>query len=140
MKNVPNTKEPLPKEITENGIHYTLHGDYYLPDLALPPQDNRPINHWGRMLNDYMMLHHPGPYDQMMLNGTLHTLLADISEQADERRAVIIQQMQKVEQVDEALKARDQMAWVGRMNNIAARADEIIRAELIYTWKEILDV
>lgn len=122
----------LPTELREHGIHYTLRGDYYLPDIAVTSMDNRLVNRWGHMLEAHLKNYHPSQYSQMVLNGTLHTMLADISEQAETRREVLISQMREDEQVDEALKARDQMAWVGSMNSIADRVNEIILAELIY--------
>ena len=122
----------LPKEITENGIHYVLHGDYYFPDFSPRNGDNRPINHWGRMLEAYLKDYKPREYARLLISADLHSLLADISIQAAERREVLIRQMQEADHVDEAFKARDQWGWVQKMNNIAARADEIGRAELIY--------
>lgn len=122
----------LPKEITENGIHYILHGDYYFPDFSPKNGDTRPINHWGRMLVSYLKDYKPREYARLLISADLHSLLADISIQAAERREVLIRQMQVAEHVDEALKAEDQWAWVQQMNSIANRADEIIRAELIY--------
>ena len=122
----------LPKEITENGIHYVLHGDYYFPDFAPRNGDNRPINQWGRMLEAYLKDYKPREYARLLISADLHALLADISIQAAERREVLIRQMQEAENVDESLKARDQWGWVQKMNSIASRADEIIRAELIY--------
>lgn len=125
-------KNTLPEEITENGIHYTLHGDYYFPDLAAPETDSRSIGKWGRMHLAYLKEHKPGLYSHLILSGRLYRQLADLNDQAQARLEVIIQQMQRSEGVDERMKAQDQMLWVGRMNSIRERAEEIILAELIF--------
>ncbi len=122
----------LKERITENGIDYILIGDYYFPDLKLPEED-RPIGRYGQMHRDYLKEVHPGRYDALLLTGELWTYLADLNEQAEERLDIIIGQMKAAEGVTEELKARNQLEWVGRMNNIRNRAEEIIRSELIYT-------
>lgn len=123
--------EQLPKKIYENGISYTLVGNYYIPDLQLP-EENRPIGIWGRMHKAYLELYHPVRYNDLILSGKLWTYLADLNEQAQERLERIIQQFKTAEGITEELKARDQMAWVGAMNSIRNRAEEIVRAEIIY--------
>ena len=85
------------------------------------------------MRMDYLKGHRPLQYELLFLSGELHTHLADLDEQARERHERIVKQMAKAEGITEHLKMQDQMAWVGRMNSIAARADEIIRTELIYS-------
>ncbi len=114
-----------------NGLHYTLVGDYYIPDLKLP-EENRPIGRYGRLHWDYLKEEHPARYSSLILTGKLWTYLADLNEQAEERLDLIIEQMKAAEGVTEELKARNQLEWVGRMNNIRNRAEEIIRSELIY--------
>ena len=84
------------------------------------------------MHREYLKEHHPIQYTNLVLSCKLWTYLADLNEQAQERLDRIVQQMKEAEGVAEALKAADPMAWVQRMNNIAARAEEIIREELIY--------
>lgn len=116
----------------QNGLGYTLHGDYYYPDLAAPESDSKPIGKWGRMHRDYLKEHKPGMYTQLILSGKLYQTLAELNEQAQARLEVIIRQMQRSEGVDERMKAQDQMLWVGRMNSIRNRAEEIILAELIF--------
>ena len=123
-------KELKPR-IHENGMDYVLVGDYYVPDLKLP-EERRPIGHWGRLHQSYLKLHRPMLYNELILSGRLHTVVADLNEQATERCSLIIEQMAEVEGVDEALKASDQMLWVQSMNSIRSRAEEIIKAELIY--------
>ena len=114
-----------------NGLHYTLVGDYYIPDLKLP-EENRPIGHYGRLHRDYLKEEHPARYRTLILIGELWTYLADLNEQAEERFDHIIEQMKIAEGVNEELKDQNQFEWVGRMNNIRNRAEEIIRSELIY--------
>ena len=123
--------EKLKERITENGIDYILIGDYYIPDLKLP-EENRPIGHYGRLHREYLKQEHPARYSSLILTGKLWTYLADLNEQAEERLHLIIEQMKAAEEVTEELKARNQLEWVGRMNNIRSRAEEIINSELIY--------
>ena len=123
--------EKLKERITENGIDYVLVGDYYIPDLKLP-EENRPIGRYGRLHREYLKQEHPARYSSLILTGKLWTYLADLNEQAEERLDLIIEQMKATEGVTEELKARNQLEWVGRMNNIRNRAEEIIKSELIY--------
>ncbi len=124
--------EKLKERITENGIDYILVGDYYIPDLKLP-EENRPIGRYGRLHREYLKQEHPARYSSLILTGKLWTYLADLNEQAEERLDLIMEQMKAAEGVTEELKARNQLEWVGRMNNIRNRAEEIINSELIYT-------
>ena len=105
--------------------------DYYIPDLKLP-EESRPIGRWGRMHKTFLQEHRPGQYSELLLSGKLWTYLADLNEQADDRLACIISQMQAVEGITEELKARDQLAWVEGMNSIRSRAEEIILSEMIF--------
>ena len=110
---------------------YTRVGDYYIPDLKVE-QEERSIGKWGRMHRDYLKEYHPIRFNQLVLSGELWTHLADLNEQAQQRMETLISQMQFAEGITEAVKAADPMDWVQRMNNITARAEEIIREELIY--------
>ena len=112
-------------------MDYTLAGDYYIPNLELP-QESRPIGKWGRMHRRYLETYHPIRYNQLVLSGTLWTYLADLNEQAQARIETLIEKMKTAEGVTESLKAVDPMAWVQRMNSIRARAEEIVREELIF--------
>lgn len=123
--------EKLPKYTHENGIDYVLVGDYYIPMLTIP-EESHPIGRWGRMRQKYLKEYRSGYYCSLLLTGKLWTYLADLNEQAEERLDRIIQQMRDAEGVTEGLKADDQMEWVRRSNSIRNRAEEIIRAELIY--------
>ena len=121
----------MKNRIVTNGIEYTLVGDYYIPNIALP-EENRPIGRWGRMHRDYLEQHHPIRFNDLVLSGQLWTYLADLNEQTQERLSLIVEQMKATEGVTEELKAADQMAWVGAMNSIRHRAEEIILREMIY--------
>ncbi len=123
--------EKLPKYTHENGIDYALVGDYYIPMLTLP-EENRPIGRWGQMHQKYLKENRPGYYSSLLLTGKLWTYLADLDEQAQERLDRIAEQMQAAEGVTEELKADDQLEWVRHCNSIRSRAEEIVRAELIY--------
>ena len=112
-------------------ISYICSGDFLLPDLKLP-EETRPIGKWGRMHRDYLKEHHPTQFNALVLSGNLWTYLADLNEQAQQRMEVLIAQLKAAEGITEALKAADSMGWTQRMNNIIARAEEIVREELIY--------
>ena len=112
-------------------LNYIRCGDYYIPDIRLP-EENRPIGRWGRMHRDYIKEHTPIRFNELCLSGKLWTYLADLNEQAQSRLELIIEQMKAAEGVTEELKAADQMAWVGVMNSIRHRAEEIILREMIY--------
>ena len=115
-----------------NGLWYELIGDYYIPVLTLSSKEQRPIGKWGRMHREYLREHRPILFNDLILSGQLWTYLADLNEQAQERLTLIVDQMKKDEGVTEELKAADQMAWVGTMNSIRNRAEEIILREMIY--------
>ena len=123
--------EHLPKKIHQNGISYTLVGDYYIPDLRLP-EESRPIGRWGRMHKAFLQEHRPGQYNELLLSGKLWTYLADLNGQANDRLVCIISQMQAAEGVTEELKARNWLCWVQSMNSIRSRAEEIICSEMIF--------
>ena len=112
-------------------IKYIRSGDYYIPDLKLS-EENRPIGKWGRMHRNYLKEHHPIRFNNLVLSGNLWTYLADLNEQAQQRMETLIAQLKTAEGITEALKATDPMGWTQRMNNITARAEEIVREELIY--------
>lgn len=119
------------KTIIENGLEYTLVGDYFLPNLTLP-EEHRPIGKWGRLHRDYIKEHRPILFNSLVLSSKLWTYLADMNEQAQKRLFLIVEQTKAAEGVTEDLKAADPMAWVGAMNSIRNRAEEIILRELIY--------
>ena len=112
-------------------ISYIRSGDYFVPDLKLPGEA-RPIGKWGRMYREYLKERHPIQFNNLVLSGNLWTYLADLNEQAQQRTETLVSQMQAAEGVTEDLKATNPMAWTQRMNNIQARAEEVVREELIF--------
>ena len=112
-------------------LNYIRCGDYYIPDIRLP-EENKPIGRWGRMHRDYIKEHNPIRFNDLCLSGELWTYLADLNEQAQSRLELIIEQMKAAEGVTEGMKQHDQMAWVGAMNSIRHRAEEIVLREMIY--------
>ena len=113
-------------------LTYTRVGDYYIPNLTLDDQPDKPIGLYGQMRRTYLQEHRPGVFNSMVLNGTLYPHLVEVDEAAQHRLDVLIPQLAKAAGVTEELKAHDPMTWVGLMNNCKARVEEIIRAELIY--------
>lgn len=115
-----------------NGLWYELRGDYYIPCLTVPAQEERPIGVWGQRHLRYIKTERKAMYTELLTSGRLNTYLADINEQATEQMLLLTEQMAECEGVTEQLKAQDQMLWVRRMNNIRDRAMEIVNHELIY--------
>ena len=118
---------------SETVIRYIQVGDYYIPDISLP-QPSKTIGKWGRLYRDFLKNHHPVRYNTLILSGQLWDLLAQINEQAQDRLDRMIAQMAAAEAVTEDLKAANPMVWVGAMNNIRSRAEELVLRELI--WEE----
>ena len=114
----------------KTGIHYTLHGDYYLPDFELPAQE--PVGVWGQRHLQYLQQSHRGIYDGLLLSGKLNGYLVGLDRQADEMFRRLIAQLADRDNITEQLKATDQMEWVRRMNAARAAATEIVNNELIY--------
>ena len=116
----------------KNGLWYVLQGDYYIPCLTVPAQEERPIGIWGRRHLQYIKKERKALYTELLTSGRLNTYLADINEQATGQMLLLMKQMAEREGVTEQLKAQDQMLWVQRMNNIRDRAMEIVNHDLIY--------
>lgn len=114
-------------------INYTLQGDYYLPDLALPAEEQQPIGIWGQRHLRHIKQNRRVLYTNLLTSGKLNSYLADINRQAEEMFSRLVKQMAEYEGVTEQLKADNQMAWVGRMNDIRSRATEIVNNDLIIT-------
>ena len=114
-------------------ITYTRQGDYNLPNLKLPEQDNREIGIWGQRRRRYLKEHHRVLYYNLLTKCKLHDHLADVNEEATEMYDRLVKQLAEMEGITEQLKAENQMLWVRKMNNICNRATEIVNAELIYT-------
>lgn len=113
-------------------ITYEKCGDYLIPNLIPGPELEGGLRKFGLMRKAYLENHRRGIYSGLLLSGELKKHLLMIQEQAEERFALLVEQMAKREGVTEQLKAQDQMLWVRRMNNIRARAEEIVREEIIY--------
>ena len=116
----------------EMGGTYTQVGDYLLPDLKLPEEDQQPIGVWGQRHWRYLKEHRRATYATLLTSGKLNGYLADIDRQAEELFSRLVKQMAEAEGITEHLKADNQMEWVGRMNNIRNRAMEIVNSEIIY--------
>lgn len=116
-----------------NGLWYELQGEYYLPFLTLPPEEEKPIGIWGQRHKRYLKKHRKATYTTLLTSGKLNTYLADINEQAENMFLRLTKQMAEREGVTEQLKADNQMEWVGQINNIRNRATEIINNDLIYS-------
>lgn len=116
----------------EMGGTYIRHGDYFIPCLTLPEEEQRFIGVWGQRHKRYLKEHKRAIYITLLTTGRLNSYLADIEGQAQERFERIIEQMAENEGITEQLKATDQMAWVGAMNNIWSRAREVVNTEFIY--------
>lgn len=116
----------------QTGISYTLQGDYYLPDLALPEQEDKPIDLWGQRHLRYIKQHRKILYINLLTSGKLNEHLTDIDKQAEDMFFRLVKQIAEREGVTEQLKADNQMEWVTRMNNIHNRATEIVNNDIIY--------
>lgn len=115
-----------------NGLWYELQGDYYIPCLVLEEADVQPIGMWGRRHLSYLREHRPVLYTSLVLSGKLHSHLTEVANRATEMLDRLVKQMAEREGITEDLKAQDQMAWVGAMNSIRNRAEEIVNAEVIF--------
>ncbi len=125
----------LPEHIHDdsNGLDYTLHGDYYFPNLLLSAYENRrSIGKWGMMHMDYLRSQHSGQFNQLLLSGELHSYLANLNSQAKERHSVIMKQLKEREGITEDMKRSDHMEWARRMASINEIANEIIQNEMIF--------
>ena len=115
----------------EMGGTYIRHGDYLIPCLTLPEEEQRFIGVWGQRHKRYLKEHKRAVYITLLTSGRLNSYLADIEEQAQERFERIVEQMKQAQGITEQLKAENQMEWVTRMNNIQVCAREIVDTELI---------
>lgn len=115
----------------KNGLWYELQGDYYIPCLKLPEEEQQPIGVWGQRHLRYIKQHRKVLYLNLLTSGKLNGYLADIDEQAENMFYQLVKQMAVREGITENLKADNQMEWVGRMNNIRQRATEIVINNLI---------
>ena len=116
----------------EIGGTYIRHGDYLIPCLTLPEEEQRFIGVWGQRHKRYLKEHKEAVYITLLTSGRLNSYLADIEEQAPERFERIVEQMKQAHGITERLKAENQMEWVARMNNLQSCAREIVDKEMIY--------
>ena len=115
----------------KNGMSYTLHGDYYLPDLVL--REEEPIyGKYGMLRKQFLKEHRSAGYQYLLLTGKLNEHLNQIDQEAREQVEMLMEQMTEKQGVTEELKAQDQMEWVRLMNNIKASAEEIVLKNMIY--------
>lgn len=112
-------------------ITYTKHGDYYYPDLTLPPQPTGDIGRFGRMRKKYLKEHQPDTFAMMLMENTLTQHLIDIDHQANEQIDIVTSQLAKAKGVTEELKACDQLEWIRQMNSCRARAEEQVIHEIV---------
>lgn len=115
-----------------NGLWYERHGEYYLPCLTLPEQEEQPIGMWGQKHLQYLKEHRRGTYTTLLTSCKLNAYLADINRQAEKMFFRLVQELSEKEGVTEVLKADNQMEWVRRMNSIRDRATEVVSTDLIY--------
>lgn len=113
-----------------NGLWYELHGDYYIPCLAVSAEEEKPIGILGQRHMRYIRQHRKALYTELLTGGRLNTYLADVNDQAEEQMLLLTQQMDEREGITEELKAQDQMLWVQRMDNIQGRAMEFVNHDL----------
>ena len=116
----------------KNGLWYELQGDYYIPCLKLPEEEQQPIGVWGQRHLRYIKQNRKALYLNLLTSGKLNGYLADIDKQAEDMLSRLVKQMAEREGVTEKLKVDNQMEWVARMNNIRSRATEIVNNDLIY--------
>ena len=116
----------------KTGINYTLQGDYYLPDLALPDGENKSIGLWGQRHLRYIRRRKRLLYSNLLTSGKLNSYLVDIDRRAEEMFSRLVKQMSEHEGVTEQLKAENPVSWISRMNNIRSMATEIVNNDIIY--------
>lgn len=115
------------------GGTYTLQDDYYLPDLALPTEEEtQPIGVWGQRHKRYLQDHKRVTYTNLLTSGNLNAYLADINEQAENMFSRLVKEMAKMQGVTEQLKTKNQMVWVGKMNSIRNATIKVVNKEIIF--------
>lgn len=114
------------------GGTYTMQGDYRLPNLTLPAEEERPIGVWGQRRLRYLKQHHKVLCYNLLTSGKLHSYLADTEEQAQQLFLRLVKELAEKEGITERLKASNQMEWVRRMNNIRGRATDVVNSEVVF--------
>ena len=115
----------------ELGGKYDRQGDYLIPCLTVPAEEEQPIGIWGQRHLEYLKQHRKVTYINLLTSGKLNAYLADIDRQAQERSHSLIEGMKQAQGITERLKAENALEWVGKMNNIQACAMEIVNEEII---------
>lgn len=123
------TTNELPAEIMENGIHYTLVGDYYFPTCMLAEKSSN--GKWASLYECYLQEKHPHEYVRLTWADELSALLESVQKECEERVAVLVREMAEVEGVDEEMKENEQMEWVRRMEMIRGRVEDVVREEIM---------
>ena len=116
----------------KNGLWYELQGDYYIPCLKLPEEKQQPIGVWGQRHLRYIKQNRKVLYLNMLTSGKMNGYLADLDKQAEEMFSRLVKQMAEREGVTEHLKAKNQMEWVARINNIRNRVIEVVNTEIVF--------
>ena len=116
----------------KTGFRYTLQGDYYLPDLALPAEEQHPIGIWGQRHLRHIKQNRRALYTNLLTSGKLNSYLADINRQAEEMFSRLVKELAEKEGITETLKAENQMLWVQRMNAVQETATEIVNNDLVF--------
>lgn len=116
----------------KNRLSYTLQGDYYLPELALPEEEPADYGKYGMLRRTFLEEHRKGIYTTLLVQGKLVEHLNQTDREANERMELLVRQMADNQGVTEQLKEENQMLWVGLMNSIKSAAEEIVLQELIY--------
>ena len=117
----------------QQGGTYTMQGDYRLPNLLLPTEEERPIGVWGQRRLNYLKHHRKVLYYNLLTSGKLHSHLADVEEQAQDLFSRLVKEYAEKEGITEQLKATNQMKWVQKMNNIRERVMEMVNSEILFT-------
>lgn len=115
----------------KNGLNYTLHGDYYLPDLAVNEEEPT-YGKYGMLRKQFLKMHRPARYQYLLMTGELIAYLNRVDQEAREQVESLMKQMVEKQGVTEQLKMQNQMKWVGLMNSIKVCAEEIVLQELVY--------
>lgn len=114
-----------------NGLSYTLHGDYYLPDLAVNEEEPT-YGKYGMLRKQFLKEHRPARYQYLLMTGELIAHLNRVDQEVREQVETLVEQMGERQGVTENLKIQDQMKWIGLMNNIKACAEEIVLKDMVY--------
>ena len=122
----------MKEKIIENGIEYVKNGDYYIPNLTVPDDKVYNIGRYGRLHSIFIKENRPAFYSMKILNGTWLVYLEEIDTTAKEMVDRLIKDIAVKQGITEELKAKDQMAWVGAMNNIRHSAEEIVCKDLLF--------